>query len=48
MAFTPSPTNLLQKIYLTLAQFPVLGARMRERMRLLVFVHGVLQPQEVQ
>jgi hypothetical protein len=48
MAFTPSPTNLLQKIYLTLAQFPVLGARMRERMRLMLFDHGVLQPQEFQ
>jgi len=45
MASNSNSTDRLLTIYLALGQYPILSARIRARMRRLMFERGVIQPQ---
>lgn len=46
MPFSPTSSDRLLSIYLTLSQYPILSSRIRARMRLELFQRGLIQPAE--
>ena len=46
MPFSPTSSDRLLSIYLTLSQYPILSSRIRSRMRLELFQRGLIQPAE--